>query len=182
MEFPEVQAQSGRGHCIGVAPYYLTHKAEVPGYHPKVILAGRRINDSIGKFIAEKTVKLMIQSGCGLEHPKVIVVGITFKEDCADLRNSKVFDIIRELREYRGNVSVHDPIASPQEAVREYGITLAAWDNLPRNADAVIIAVPHKEYRSRPSRELTELLHPKGVLVDVKANPSEPPAHLTWRL
>jgi len=170
------------GHCIGVDPYYLTHKAEMLGYHPQVILAGRRINDSMGKFIAEKTVKLMIQSGRGLEHPRVIVLGITFKENCADLRNSKVFDIIRELREYGCDVSVHDPIASPQEAVREYGITLAGWDALPRDADAVILAVPHREFTSLPSGQLTGLLHPRGVLVDVKASLSEPTARVKWRL
>jgi UDP-N-acetyl-D-glucosamine/UDP-N-acetyl-D-galactosamine dehydrogenase len=112
------------GHCIGVDPYYLTHKAEMVGYHPQVILAGRRINDSMGKYIAEITVKKMIATGSVIKGARVNVLGLTFKEDCADLRNSKVIDIIRELQSYGIEVSVTDAYADPDEALHEYGVTL----------------------------------------------------------
>lgn len=157
------------GHCIGVDPYYLTHKAEMLGYHPQVILAGRRINDGMGKFIAEKTVKLMIQSGCSIKGAQVTVLGVTFKENCPDLRNSKVIDIVRELRDYGCEVVVHDPLADPDEAMREYGISLTPWPDLPKDADAVIAAVAHQYYLERSSAELLTLLKPQGVFSDIKA-------------
>ncbi len=120
------------GHCIGVDPYYLTHKADKLGYHPQVILAGRRINDGMGKFIAEQTVKQMINTGSPVKGAHVIVLGLTFKENCPDLRNSKVIDVIRELESYGCTVHVHDPVAEPDEAVHEYGVRLVPWEHLPR--------------------------------------------------
>lgn len=156
------------GHCIGVDPYYLTHKAEMLGYQPQVILAGRRINDGMGKFIAEKTVKLMIRAGISIKGARVNVLGLTFKENCPDLRNSKVPDIIRELVSYGVEINVHDPLVNSAEAQHEYGLTLTNWDDLPR-AEAVILAVAHDAYRARKPEELLASLKPGGVLADVKA-------------
>jgi len=156
------------GHCIGVDPYYLTHKAEMLGYHPQVILAGRRINDSMGKFIAEQTVKLMIASGSYIKGAKVNVLGLTFKEDCADLRNSKVIDIIRELQSYGIEVFVTDPDADPEEAVHEYGVRPVSWDELPR-ADAIVAAVAHKGYKLLSAEEISRKVVKGGAFMDVKA-------------
>ena len=156
------------GHCIGVDPYYLTHKADMLGYHPQVILAGRRINDGMGKFIAEKTVKLMLESGSGIKGAKVNVLGLTFKENCPDLRNSKVPDIITELQSYGIEVTVHDPLADAAEAMHEYGLTLTTWENLPA-ADAVVIAVAHDAYRQRGASGITEQLSAAGCVIDVKS-------------
>ena len=156
------------GHCIGVDPYYLTHKAEMLGYHPQVILAGRRINDGMGKFIAEQTVKQMIASGSYIKGAKVNVLGLTFKEDCADLRNSKVVDIIHELKSYGVEVFVHDPEADPEEAMHEYGVRLMDWDALPR-ADAVVAAVAHKRFKELSADDLCRKLVKQGSFVDVKA-------------
>jgi UDP-N-acetyl-D-galactosamine dehydrogenase len=157
------------GHCIGVDPYYLTHKAEMLGYHPQVILAGRRINDGMGKFIAEKTIKLMSQQGTNIKGAKVSVLGLTFKEDCPDLRNSKVMDVIRELQDFGCEVVVHDPLADPQEALNEYGLVLASWDQLP-TSDAVVIAVAHSAYRDLIDlNELQRLCSPRSVVIDVKS-------------
>ena len=155
------------GHCIGVDPYYLTHKADKLGYHPQVILAGRRINDGMGKFIAEQTVKSLIQSGVAVKGAHVIVLGLTFKENCPDLRNSKVIDVIRELQSYGVAVTVHDPVADPQEALSHYGLPLASWDDLPR-AHALVAAVAHEAFRRRPVEELMEKLVPGALYVDVK--------------
>ena len=156
------------GHCIGVDPYYLTHKAEMLGYHPQVILAGRRINDGMGKFIAEQTVKQMIAAGCYVKGARVNVLGLTFKEDCADLRNSKVVDIIRELESYGVEVHVHDPEADPEEARHEYGVRLLAWDDLPR-ADAVVAAVAHRGFKALAAEDLCRKMVKGGVFVDVKS-------------
>jgi UDP-N-acetyl-D-galactosamine dehydrogenase len=156
------------GHCIGVDPYYLTHKAEMLGYHPQVILAGRRINDGMGKFIAEQTVKQMIASGSYIKGAKVNVLGLTFKEDCADLRNSKVVDIIQELKSYGIEVFVHDPEADPEEATHEYGVRLMGWDALPR-ADAVVAAVAHKRFRELSADDLCRKLVKQGSFIDVKS-------------
>ncbi len=156
------------GHCIGVDPYYLTHKAEMIGYHPQVILAGRRINDGMAKFVAEKTVKSMIEAGFHVKGSKVNVVGLTFKENCPDLRNSKVADIVHELRSYGVEVHVHDPVADAQEAFHEYGIELEAWDDLPR-ADAFIAAVAHREVLEMGVPEIGKKLTEGGCFVDVKA-------------
>jgi UDP-N-acetyl-D-galactosamine dehydrogenase len=156
------------GHCIGVDPYYLTHKAETLGYHPQVILAGRRINDGMGKFIAEQTVKQMIAAGSHIKGARVIVMGLTFKENCADIRNSKVVDIIRELESYGVSVFVTDPAADPQECLQEYGVTLCPWAELPQ-ADAIVAAVDHQEYRALSAQDLAQKLIPAGVVVDVKS-------------
>ena len=125
------------GHCIGVDPYYLTHKADMLGYHPQVILAGRRINDSMGKFIAEQTIKHMIASGSYIKGARVNVLGLTFKENCGDLRNSKVIDIIHELQSYGVEVFVSDAQAGAEEAMHEYGVRLLPWNELPK-ADAIV--------------------------------------------
>jgi UDP-N-acetyl-D-galactosamine dehydrogenase len=156
------------GHCIGVDPYYLTHKAETVGYHPQVILAGRRINDGMGKYIAEQTIKHMIAAGCAIKGAKVNVLGLTFKEDCADLRNSKVIDIIRELKTYGVQVFVTDPLASVPEALHEYGVHLLPLADLPK-ADAVVAAVAHRAYQSLPLDTLVAPLVPGGVFMDVKS-------------
>nr|AWH61888.1 UDP-glucose dehydrogenase [Zoogloea resiniphila] len=156
------------GHCIGVDPYYLTHKADMLGYHPQVILAGRRINDSMGKYVAEQTVKEMISAGHNIKGADVIVLGLTFKENCPDLRNSKVIDVIRELQSFGCTVHVHDPVAESAEAEHEYGVSLTAWDALPRSA-AVVAAVAHKEYSDMGVARICEKLVPGGVFTDVKS-------------
>ncbi len=156
------------GHCIGVDPYYLTHKAEMLGYHPQVILAGRRINDGMAAWIAQQTVKQMIDAGSPIKGAKVVVLGLTFKENCSDIRNSKVTDLMRELRDYGCEVSVHDPIAEPTEAKHEYGIELTPWEQLPQ-ADALIAAVAHRQYMEMPLDDLLAKLKTTGVFVDVKA-------------
>jgi UDP-N-acetyl-D-glucosamine/UDP-N-acetyl-D-galactosamine dehydrogenase len=155
------------GHCIGVDPYYLTHKADKLGYHPQVILAGRRINDGMGKYVAEQTVKHMIQAGFPVKSAKINVLGLTFKENCPDLRNSRVIDVINELQSYGADVRVHDPVADAGEAVHEYGVTLASWENLPR-AHAMVLAVAHREFGSRPIDDFIGKLEPGGLFVDVK--------------
>jgi UDP-N-acetyl-D-galactosamine dehydrogenase len=157
------------GHCIGVDPYYLTHKAEKLGYTPQVILAGRRINDGMGKFVAEQTVKLMIANDLPVKGAPVIVLGMTFKENCPDIRNSKVIDVVRELRSFGADVHVHDPIASSAECEHEYGVALTPWDKLPR-ASAVVAAVSHKEYAEMGVPGLVQKLVPGGVFTDVKSN------------
>ncbi|MDR7295816.1 UDP-N-acetyl-D-galactosamine dehydrogenase [Pelomonas aquatica] len=173
------------GHCIGVDPYYLTHKADMLGYHPQVILAGRRINDGMGKFIAEQTIKQMIAAGSVIKGAKVNVLGLTFKEDCADLRNSKVVDIIRELQSYGAEVLVADPAADGEEAMHEYGVRLTPFSDLPK-ADAIVAAVAHREYRQLSQDDIALCLTPGGVFIDVKAVFA--PASLTdagykvWRL
>ncbi len=156
------------GHCIGVDPYYLTYKAEMLGYHPQVILAGRRINDNMGKFIAEQTVKQLIQADRHIKGAKVNVLGITFKENVPDLRNSKVRDLVAELRAYGVEVLVHDPIADAEEARLEHGIELMAWESLPQ-ADALVVAVAHEAFLSRPVRSYGEKVKGGGCFIDVKA-------------
>ncbi|HEX7045318.1 MAG TPA: UDP binding domain-containing protein, partial [Burkholderiales bacterium] len=156
------------GHCIGVDPYYLTHKAEMIGYHPQVILAGRRINDNMGKYVAEQTIKQMIRNGSQIKGAKVNVLGITFKEDVPDLRNSRVIDVISELRSYGVEVYVHDPVASGADARAEYGIDLLAWDELPV-ADAIIAAVAHRAFLARDPHAYVRKLIPNGCFADVKS-------------
>jgi len=155
------------GHCIGVDPYYLTFKAEKLGYHPQVILAGRRINDSMGKYVAEQTVKQMIQAGFPVKGSHVVVLGLTFKENCPDLRNSKVIDVIHELESYGVTVHVHDPVALPEEAKHEYGVDLVPWEHLPK-ANAIVAAVAHAEFRQRPIEDYVAKLSTGGLFVDVK--------------
>jgi len=156
------------GHCIGVDPYYLTHKAEMVGYHPQVILAGRRINDGMGKFIAEQTVKQMIARGSSVKGALVNILGLTFKENCGDLRNSRVIDIIKELKSYGVAVFVHDPYGDPAEALHEYGVELSSWDDLPR-AEAIVAAVSHQEYVEKAAGELAGKVISGGCFIDVKA-------------
>jgi UDP-N-acetyl-D-galactosamine dehydrogenase len=174
------------GHCIGVDPYYLTHKAEMLGYHPQVILAGRRINDGMASYIAKMTVKGMIRQGGCNKGDTVIVLGLTFKEDCADLRNSKVADLIANLKGYGLKVVVHDPLADTEEARHEYGLTLTPWDQLPSGASAIVAAVSHKTYLSMPLNQILAHLKPRGVFTDIKSafNPAaiERDGHLVWRL
>ncbi|MET3130804.1 UDP-N-acetyl-D-galactosamine dehydrogenase [Oxalobacteraceae bacterium GrIS 1.11] len=157
------------GHCIGVDPYYLTHKAEMLGYHPQVILAGRRINDGMAKFVAEKTVKEMVRAGFKLKGSCVNVLGLTFKENCPDLRNSKVFDLIQELESYGLRVHVHDPVADAREALDEYGVKLETWEQLPC-AVAMICAVSHRQLTARPLSNYLEKLSESACFIDIKSH------------
>jgi UDP-N-acetyl-D-galactosamine dehydrogenase len=152
-----------------VDPYYLTHKADMLGYHPQVILAGRRINDGMAAYVAQQAVKKIIQAGGAVKGSKVIVLGLTFKENCPDLRNSKVADLVRELKEFGCDVIVHDPLAESKEAEHEYGISLTSWDQLPNDADAIVAAVSHSEYTEQPLARLLAKLKPAGVFVDIKS-------------
>lgn len=156
------------GHCIGVDPYYLTHKADMIGYIPQVILAGRRINDNMAKFVAEQTVKHIIKAGFHVKGAKVIVLGLTFKENCPDLRNSKVADVIQELQAFGIDVHVHDPVADAKEARHEYGLELKTWEKLPR-AEAIIAAVSHREFLARPMSEYLSKVAENGCFIDVKS-------------
>jgi UDP-N-acetyl-D-galactosamine dehydrogenase len=173
------------GHCIGVDPYYLTHKAQIVGYQPEVILAGRRINDGMGKFVAEQTVKLLAASGKPITGSKIMVMGLTFKENCGDLRNSKVIDIIRELQSYGVDVIVVDPRADADEALREYAVNLQPWDRIDE-VDSIIVAVPHNAFVEMPTSHLISKLGNRGVFVDVKAafDAAEirQAGHAVWRL
>src|SRR5262249_21284524 len=173
------------GHCIGVDPYYLTHKADMLGYHPQVILAGRRINDGMGKFIAEQTVKHMIRNGSQIKSSQVNVLGLTFKENCPDIRNTRVIDVIHELESYGIDVRVHDPVADADEARHEYGIELSQWDALPR-ADAIVVAVAHGEFLSRRLPDYLTKVKEGGCFIDVKSKFDMPSLRNTgltfWRL
>jgi UDP-N-acetyl-D-glucosamine/UDP-N-acetyl-D-galactosamine dehydrogenase len=156
------------GHCIGVDPYYLTFKAESIGYHPRIILAGRRINDAMGKYVAERTVKMLIQKGKPVNGARIGILGVTFKEDVPDLRNTKVVDIIRELVEYGASVLLHDPLADPEEASDSAGLHLTAMETF-RGLDAVILAVPHREYRRLTLQEIKAMCgSDPPLLVDIK--------------
>ncbi|HOW51068.1 MAG TPA: Vi polysaccharide biosynthesis UDP-N-acetylglucosamine C-6 dehydrogenase TviB [bacterium] len=152
------------GHCIGVDPYYLTHKAESLGYHPEVILAGRRINDNMGHFVAQKVVKLMSRGGAKILGAKVLVLGMTFKENCPDIRNSRVIDIVQELKDFGCAVEVYDPVAEPEDIVEEYGIHPVKKPAGPY--DAVVLAVSHNEFKAL---DIPALLKKDAVLFDVKA-------------
>ena len=156
------------GHCIGVDPYYLTYKAETVGHHPQVILAGRKTNDNMGKFVAEQTVKRLVQHGHRVSGAKIAVLGLTFKENCPDLRNSKVVDIIDELLEYCCEVMVHDPLANAAEALSEYGIALCEREDL-RGCQAVILAVPHAQYLQMSAAEYGEMMDEGATLIDLKS-------------
>ncbi|MEZ5529312.1 MAG: nucleotide sugar dehydrogenase [Porticoccaceae bacterium] len=156
------------GHCIGVDPYYLTHKAEAVGHHPQVILAGRQTNDSMGKYIAEQTVKQLAKRGRPINGAKIAILGLTFKEDCPDLRNSKVIDIIKELQDYHCDLSIHDPAADPVDAMEEYGIELTPWEAL-RDIETIILAVAHKQYRQLTPEQLTAITCDNPVIMDVKS-------------
>lgn len=157
------------GHCIGVDPYYLTHKAEEVGYLPQVILAGRRINDNMGRYVARNTIKLMLQAGVDVTRARVGVMGITFKENCPDVRNSKVVDLVRELTDYGVAVEVTDPLADPVEVESEYAIPVAR-DAGPGRYDALVVAVGHREYRALTPADLRSRCRGEcPVLVDVKS-------------
>jgi len=155
------------GHCIGVDPYYLTHKAEALGYHPQVILAGRRINDGMGAYVASQMVKAMLKRRIHVDGAHVLVLGLTFKENCPDLRNTRVVDVIEELRDYGVTVHVHDPMANPIEAYQEYGLELVAE---PEDAsyDAVLLAVAHEAYRSWSADRIRAYGRPSHVIYDLK--------------
>jgi UDP-N-acetyl-D-glucosamine/UDP-N-acetyl-D-galactosamine dehydrogenase len=155
------------GHCIGVDPYYLTCAAERYGYRAEVILSGRRINDEMGANIGRKTIKLLIKKGKSLDHAKVGIFGLTFKEDVPDLRNSKVPDIVKELREYGIHPLIHDPLANAEEAANEYGLSLSPLEDM-NNLDALILAVNHKQYRGEGSK-LYGRLAAEAVVIDVKS-------------
>ena len=157
------------GHCIGVDPYYLTHKAEELGYHPQVILAGRRINDDMARYAASNVVKRMLQNGIDVARSTVGVMGITFKENCPDIRNSKVADLVKELQQWGVNVVVADPWAEADEVVHEYGIQLGVID-AQNQVDALVIAVGHHEYREMTAAQLRALCKSeKPVLADIKS-------------
>jgi UDP-N-acetyl-D-glucosamine/UDP-N-acetyl-D-galactosamine dehydrogenase len=156
------------GHCIGVDPYYLTHKADMLGYHPQVILAGRRINDGMGKYVADETVKLMIKAGFPVRGSDVIVLGLTFKENCPDIRNSRVIDVIRELESYGAIVHIHDPLANSADAVEEYGFALKSWAELPV-AHGMVAAVAHDQFNSFDIATIGKKLARGAVFADVKA-------------
>ena len=159
------------GHCIGVDPYYLADKANELGYHAQVILAGRRINDGMAKFVVEKTIKKLINANIRVKGADILIMGLTFKENCPDLRNSKVNDIILELKEYGVNVHVVDPIADKLEAKKEYGIELENIKDI-KNMDAIIVAVGHKEYRNMNIKDLHKYyneVYSKPLLIDVKS-------------
>ncbi len=154
------------GHCIGVDPYYLAHKAMELGYNPEIILAGRRLNDSMGPFVVHETVKLMIKKGLQVNGANVLVLGITFKEDCPDIRNSRAIDIVEELKSYSINVDVFDPWASPKEVKSEYGIGLISnKDEIDKKYDGIIIAVSHKEFKEL---DLNDFVKESHVKFDVK--------------
>src|SRR3954468_1253610 len=173
------------GHCIGVDPYYLTHKAELAGYHPEVILAGRRINDGMGPYVARKAVQQMIHQGRNILGAKVNILGLTFKENCKDIRNSKVIDVVRELEQFGCDVHVHDPEADPDETLHEYGIKLRTWEELPAS-DCLILAVAHDAFRTIAPAAYLEKIVRQGCLVQVKAlldpQPFKREGVRVWRL
>lgn len=156
------------GHCIGVDPYYLTHKAEQLGYHPQVILSGRKINDSMGPFIAQKTIKKLIKQGQAVQGAIVTILGATFKENCPDIRNSKVHDIIEELMDYGVKIYLSDPWADSLTVEKSFGMPLTSFENLPC-AHAIILAVSHKQYLTLDSKSYKKIIQENGVVIDVKA-------------
>lgn len=156
------------GHCIGVDPYYLTHKAEAIGYHPQVILAGRRINDGMGAYVASEMVKAMIQKGITVKGTRVLVLGLAFKENCPDLRNTRVVDVIAELKDYGCDVDVHDPWVDANEAMHEHGIELVP-DLQPGTYDGILLAVAHDTYAAMSSTELRALGKDAHLFYDLKS-------------
>lgn len=155
------------GHCIGVDPYYLTYKAQQVGYHPEMILAGRRLNDDMGRYIASEIVKLMLKKRIHVADANILILGLTFKENCPDLRNTRITDIIDELTSYGANIEVHDPWADPQEAERLYGVTMI--ENLPINHyDAVVLAVAHREFKQFSKDDFTRMCRRLSIIYDVK--------------
>lgn len=173
------------GHCIGVDPYYFTYEAEKLGYHSQIILNGRIVNDGMGAFVAESTIKQMILSGIDVSKAKIVILGLTFKENCPDIRNSKVVDIIKKLGEYSLQPIVVDPYASTQDAIREYGIKLTDL-SMARDADCVIVAVAHDEFKSLELENLFGVNNKKNVIIDVKGivkkNKFDNSKYAIWRL
>ncbi len=155
------------GHCIGVDPYYLTHKAQQMNYHPEVILSGRRINDHMGAFIGEKTVLKMIQAGAKIKGSQVAILGLTFKENCNDIRNTRVIDIIKTLQKYDIQTKIHAPYANAEEAKMKYDLSLSSWDDI-ENADAVIVAVAHQEFQNISVKDFQNKLSDVGIVIDIK--------------
>ncbi len=169
------------GHCIGVDPYYLTTKAQEVGYYPQVILAGRRINDTMGKYIGERLVKLLIQADIPIKGARVAILGLTFKENVPDLRNSRVPDIVAELQQFGIEPLVHDPLITSEQAQHEYGIELVDWQDL-GDLDGLVFAVSHQKYTDMPPEKILASIRPGGVLVDVKSifDPATLPANLNY--
>jgi UDP-N-acetyl-D-galactosamine dehydrogenase len=175
------------GHCIGVDPYYLTFKAQAIGYHPEVILAGRRINDYMGKYVAENTVKKLIKAGKQIKGSKVLILGLTFKENISDIRNTKVIDVVNELKDFGINVYVYDPYAYPEEVKHEYGIDLLEDINSQKPYDAVIVAVRHNVFMQEKDLSFYKnLMNSNPVLIDIKGIYDKEKAikngFLYWRL
>jgi UDP-N-acetyl-D-galactosamine dehydrogenase len=156
------------GHCIGVDPYYLTQKAEMVGHHPRIILAGRGINDGMARYVAEQTVKTMLRAGRNINRAKVLVMGLTFKEDVPDLRNSKVADVVQALKEFNIGCIVHDPVADMTEAEHEYGLKLVPWNDVPV-CDAAVVAVAHSSFKSMGVTEISKKINKNGCFIDVKS-------------
>ncbi len=172
------------GHCIGVDPYYLTSMAEKLGYQPQVILAGRRINDSMGAFVAQRAIKLLVQQGIAVKGARVGILGLAFKENVPDLRNSRIPDIVKELRVFGVDTLVNDPLGDHEEAKHEYHIVLSALDDF-RQLDGLILAVPHRAYLDAGAKSWRARIKPNGIVVDVKSSldPAEfPPPLAYWRL
>lgn len=173
------------GHCIGVDPYYLTHQAQRHGYQPQVILAGRRINDNMGQYIAQQTIKHLIQADCKVKGARVAIMGITFKENCPDIRNSKVIDIINELKNYGVICLVHGAHANKDAVKHEYNIELVQWSDL-TNLNAMILAVPHDEYKQLKANELKTKFKSQPIMIDVKSvldrNQFQAAGFTVWRL
>ncbi|NMH17556.1 nucleotide sugar dehydrogenase, partial [Tepidiphilus sp. B18-69] len=155
------------GHCIGVDPYYLTHKAQEVGHHPEIILAGRRLNDAMGAYVAGRVVKLLITRRRPVEGARALILGLTFKENCPDLRNTRVIDLIAELRDYGMQVDVHDPWADPEEAWQEYGLRMVPEPQC-TSYDAIVLAVAHRQYREMGAGAIRAWLKASGVVYDVK--------------
>jgi UDP-N-acetyl-D-galactosamine dehydrogenase len=158
------------GHCIGVDPYYLTHKAQQVGYHPEMILAGRRVNDNMGKYVVSEVVKLMLHRKLPVSGAKVLVMGLTFKENCPDIRNTKVVDLVSELKEYGCDVDIYDPWANKDEVLYEYGLHLTTTHQElgTKNYQAVVLAVSHNEFKAMGADKIRELMAEDGVLFDIK--------------
>ncbi|HET6384471.1 MAG TPA: nucleotide sugar dehydrogenase [Armatimonadota bacterium] len=169
------------GHCIGVDPYYLTKKAEEVGYHPQVILAGRRINDGMGQQIAQRLVKLLIHADIPVRNARVGILGLTFKENVPDIRNSRVPDIVSELRQFGVDPLVHDPLVDARRAHDAYGICLTDWEEM-TELDCLVLAVGHRKFLQMPREKLLSQLRPDGVLMDVKSllDPSEIPSTISY--
>jgi UDP-N-acetyl-D-galactosamine dehydrogenase len=169
------------GHCIGVDPYYLTAKAQQVGYYPQVILAGRRINDNMGQFLGSRLVKLLVEANVTIKKARVGILGLTFKENVPDLRNSRIPDIIHELRQFGIDPLVHDSLAENSHAVHEYGIQLSDWKEL-TYLDALILAVPHQEYLEMPAERLFAHIRPGGIFMDIKSifEPGDIPTNINY--